>query len=127
MIGILQVLKILDFQPSKYLNYGIDGGRVGLEGGWKFPKTLINGGWGNRCGWKMSLIIVPIDESHNTTEIFIRRKNTRKGGKGGPISTWTTNIKEWTRKTYDECVRAVENRQEWRSTAANLLGADGTK
>ena len=48
------------------------------------------------------------------------------GKKGRPRIKRANNIKEWTDKNYGECVRAAENRQEWRSITANLLGADGT-
>ena len=48
-----------------------------------------------------------------------------KKGKGKLRNTSKTSIKEWTGKTYSECVRAGKNRQE--SATANLLGADGTE
>ena len=59
--------------------------------------------------------------------LLLEGKINRKRGKGRPRLTWATNIKEWRGQTYVECVRAAENRQEWRSITANLLGADGTR
>ena len=46
--------------------------------------------------------------------------------KGRPRITWENNIKEFTGKNYSECVKAAENRQEWKPITANLLEADGT-
>ena len=59
--------------------------------------------------------------------LLLEGKINGKRGKGRPRIIWATNIKDWTGKTYGECLRAAENRQEWRSITANLLGADGTR
>ena len=58
--------------------------------------------------------------------LLLEGKIHGKKGKGRPRITLGNKIKEWTGKNYGECVRAGENRQEWRSITANLLGADGT-
>ena len=58
--------------------------------------------------------------------LLLEGKKYGKKGKGRPRITWENNVKEWTGKNYGESVRAAENRQEWRSITANLLGADGT-
>ena len=47
-------------------------------------------------------------------------------GRGRPRTMWTDNIKEWTKMSYNECIRVVQDRERWRSMTADLLTTDGT-
>ena len=44
-----------------------------------------------------------------------------KRGRGRPRTSWTSNIKEWTGKSYIEAVRLTSNRYDWRIIALNPL------
>ena len=45
-------------------------GRVGIVGGWNFPKNLINGEIGVTGGeWKISLIVIAMDQFHNSIQL----------------------------------------------------------
>jgi len=45
-----------------------------------------------------------------------------KRGRGRPRTLWVDNIKEWTKLSYVDCVRKVDNRESWESMIVNLLG-----
>ena len=49
-----------------------------------------------------------------------------KRGRGRPRTSWTSNIKEWTGKSYIEAVRLTSNRHDWRIIALNPLQEDET-
>ena len=49
-----------------------------------------------------------------------------KRSRGRPITTWTTNIKEWTGHNYCEAVTAAHNRILWRTISSNPQLEDGT-
>ena len=53
------------------------------------------------------------------------RINGRRG-RGRPRTMWTDNIKEWTKISYNDCIRVAQDRERWRSMAADLLTTDGT-
>ena len=53
------------------------------------------------------------------------RINGRRG-RGRPRTMWTDNIKEWTKLSYNDCIRVAKDRQRWRSMTADLLTTDGT-
>ena len=53
------------------------------------------------------------------------RINGRRG-RGRPRTMWTDNIKEWTKISYNDCIRVAQDRERWRSMTADLLTADGT-
>ena len=53
------------------------------------------------------------------------RINSRRG-RGRPRTTWTDNIKEWTKISYNDCIRVAQDRERWRSMTADLLTTDGT-
>ena len=38
---------------------------------------------------------------------------------------WTDNIKEWTKISYNDCIRVAQDRERWRSMTAYLLTTDG--
>ena len=59
-------------------------------------------------------------------QILEGRVNGRRG-RGRPRAMWYDNIKEWTRLNYCEGTRLAEDRLAWRSMAANLLIAEGTR
>ena len=42
--------------------------------------------------------------------LLLEGKIHGKRGKRRPRIVWTIDIKEWTGKTYDKCVRAAENK-----------------
>ena len=42
------------------------------------------------------------------------RINGRRG-RGRPRTMWTDNIKEWTKISYNECIRVAQDRERWRS------------
>ena len=47
--------------------------------------------------------------------------------RGRPRTMWTDNIKEWTKMSYNDCIRVAQDRERWRSMTADLLTTDGTK
>ena len=47
-------------------------------------------------------------------------------GRGRPRTMWTDNIKEWTKISYNDCIRVAQDRERWRSMTADLLTTDGT-
>ena len=47
-------------------------------------------------------------------------------GQGRPRTMWTDNIKEWTNLSYNDCIRAAQDRERWRSMTADRLATDGT-
>ena len=49
-----------------------------------------------------------------------------KRGRERPRTSWTSNIKEWTGKSYIEAVRLTSNRHDWRIIALNPLQEKGT-
>ena len=49
-----------------------------------------------------------------------------RGGRGRPRTMWTDNIKERTKKSYNDCIRVAQDRERWRSMTADLLTTDGT-
>ena len=49
-----------------------------------------------------------------------------KGGRGRPRTSWTSNVKEWTERSYFEAFRLTSNRYDWRIIAVNPLQEDGT-
>ena len=53
------------------------------------------------------------------------RINGRRG-RGRPRTMWTDNIKEWTKISYNDCIRVAQDRERWRPMTADLLTADGT-
>ena len=53
------------------------------------------------------------------------RINDRRG-RGRPRTMWTDNIKEWTKISYNDCIRLVQNRERWTSMTADLLTTDDT-
>ena len=53
------------------------------------------------------------------------RINGRRGW-GKPRTMWTDNIKEWTKISYNDCIRVAQDRERWRSMIADLLTTDGT-
>ena len=53
------------------------------------------------------------------------RINGRRGW-GRPRTMWTDNIKEWTKISYNDCIRVTQDRERWRSMTADLLITDGT-
>ena len=53
------------------------------------------------------------------------RINGRRG-RGRPRTMWTDNIKEWTKISYNDCIRVAQDRERWRSMTADLLTTDGT-
>ena len=53
------------------------------------------------------------------------RINSRRG-RGRPRTMWTDNIKEWTKISYNDCIRVAQDRERWRSMKADLLSTDGT-
>ena len=55
-------------------------------------------------------------------EGHINGKRTR----GRPITTWTSNIQKWSGLTYNEAVRAAQDRQIWRTISSNPLQEEGT-
>ena len=40
--------------------------------------------------------------------------------------TQLANIKEWTKISYNDCIRVAQDRERWRSMTADLLTTDGT-
>ena len=42
------------------------------------------------------------------------RINGRRG-RGRPRTMWTDNIKEWTKISYNDCIRVAQDRERWRS------------
>ena len=52
------------------------------------------------------------------------RINGRRG-RGRPRTMWTDNIKEWTKLSYNDCIRVARDRERWRSMTADLLTTDG--
>ena len=53
------------------------------------------------------------------------RINGRRG-RGRPRTMWTDNIKEWTKISYNDCIRVAQDRERWRSMTVDLLTTDGT-
>ena len=53
------------------------------------------------------------------------RINSRRG-RGRPRTMWTDNIKEWTKISYNDCIRVAQDRERWRSMSVDLLTTDGT-
>ena len=53
------------------------------------------------------------------------RINGRRGRRR-PRTMWTDNIKEWTKISYNDCIRVVQDRERWRFMTADLLTTDGT-
>ena len=53
------------------------------------------------------------------------RINGRRG-RGRPRTMWTDNIKEWTKMSYNDCIRVAQDRERWRSMTTDLLTTDGT-
>ena len=45
------------------------------------------------------------------------RINGRRG-RGRPRTMWTDNIKEWTKMSYNDCIRVAQDRERWRSMTA---------
>ena len=45
---------------------------------------------------------------------------------GGPRIMWTDNIKEWTKISYNDCIRVAQDRERWRFMTADLLTTNGT-
>lgn len=39
---------------------------------------------------------------------------------------WTDSLKDWTKLKNKDCIRAAQDWEQWRSTTANPLIADGT-
>ena len=54
------------------------------------------------------------------------RINGRRG-RGRQRTMWTDNIKEWTKISYNDCIRVTQDRERWRSMTADLLTTDDTK
>ena len=53
------------------------------------------------------------------------RINGRRG-RGRPRTMWTDNIKEWTKISYNDCIRVAQDRERWKSMTADLLTTDRT-
>ena len=49
-----------------------------------------------------------------------------KRGRGRPRKRWFDNIREWTGKSFVECKRLAQKRDDWRKMIVDLLKADGT-
>ena len=41
-------------------------------------------------------------------------------GRGRPRTMWTNNIKEWTKISYNDCMRVAQDRERWRSMTGDL-------
>ena len=53
------------------------------------------------------------------------RLNGRRG-QGRPRTMWTDNMKEWTKISYNDCIRVAHDRERLRSMTDDLLTTDGT-
>ena len=60
------------------------------------------------------------------TTIADGRQDNGKRGWVRPRTVWTDNIKEWTKISYNDCIRVAQDRERWRSMTADLLTTDGT-
>ena len=89
-------------------------------------------------GMKMKKLLFPIIQivklkyfghinrrSSMQTTLLNGRVNGKKG-RGRPRTSWTSNIKEWTGKSYIETVCLTSSRYDWRIIAINPLQEDET-
>ena len=51
------------------------------------------------------------------------RINGRRG-RGRPRTMWTDNIKEWTKMSYNDCIRVAQDRERWRSMTLQMAHND---
>ena len=58
------------------------------------------------------------------TTIANGRKDKWLKRTGRPRTMWTVNIKEWTKISYNDCIRVAQDREQWRSMTADLLTTD---
>jgi hypothetical protein len=57
---------------------------------------------------------------------LLEGKINAKRGRGRPRVNWTTNIKDWSGKSYAAAVRTAQQRDDWRTIASNPRMEDGT-
>ena len=58
--------------------------------------------------------------------MLLEGKINGRRGRGRPRTMWTDNIKEWTKISYNDCIRVAQDRERWRSMTADLLTINGT-
>jgi hypothetical protein len=64
---------------------------------------------------------------HNTMQrTLLEGRIAGKRSQGKQRLTWWDNIKQWTGRTYKECARLSQKREEWRFMAVNLRLGDDT-
>ena len=57
---------------------------------------------------------------------LLEGKINAKRGRGRPRVNWTTNIKDWSGKSYAAAVRTAQQIDDWRTIASNPRLEDGT-
>ena len=67
-----------------------------------------------------------IIRGNGVQRLLIEGKINGRIGRGRPRTMWTDNIKEWTKISYNDCIRVAQGRERWRSMTADLLTTDGT-
>ena len=67
-----------------------------------------------------------IIRGNGVQRLLMEGRINERSGRGRPRTMWTDNIKEWTKISYNDCIRVAQDRERWRSMTADLLTTDGT-
>ena len=68
----------------------------------------------------------PIIRGDGVQRLLMEGRINGRRGRGRPRTMWTDKIKEWTKISYNDCIRMAQDRERWKSMTADLLTADCT-
>ena len=88
----------------------------------KTKRTLLNTIKTRKCQYFGHIIRI-----HHLQRLLIEGRMNGRRGRGRPRTMWTDNIKKWTNLSYNDCIRAAQDRVRWRSMTDDLLNTDGTR
>ena len=87
----------------------------------KTKRSLLNTIRKSKCQYFGHII-----RGDRVQRLLMKGRINGRRGRGRPRTMWTDNIKEWTKISYNDCIRVAQDRERWRSMTADLLTTDGT-